>query len=162
MSICNSKDWRNDGWWLGSYVYFLTCESDAPGVQYHKIGITDRPTHRLYELAQGCVLKPTVFGVTPVYSRKVARMIENHLHRVFRPWLARGEWFRFSADEPQGFIDILKSALRPLRSKANPLDISTADVQAVLLDAKRRAFAFRRHHPWRKGTFIPRSRVNTV
>lgn len=74
----------------GSYVYFI---QSGP---YVKIGIADRPKHRLSMLQVG---NPITLVILNTFKVIRANQVERSLHEHFNDKWQRGEWFRLSDDD---------------------------------------------------------------
>ena len=126
---------------FGCYVYFFCCSAtEDAGHLYMKIGISERPIERLQEILTGCALEPLTYGAVHVYSRKLALIIENTLHLIFKGWRTNGEWFRFKAEEKDKFNSFRQLAFEKYRSDAWPMKLVLIDVKAIQLAWKRRTF----------------------
>lgn len=76
-------------------IYFIS----AKGTPYVKIGRTRKPVeHRLAMLAIGCPLPLEIIRTVAVPVGSEA-YVEKKLHRKFRQWRTRGEWFNLSRIE---------------------------------------------------------------
>ncbi|MGQ0836344.1 MAG: GIY-YIG nuclease family protein [Gammaproteobacteria bacterium] len=72
-------------------VYFLrTCDN----AQLIKIGKAKDVTRRVAEIQTGCPSKLEILGTIPLHSEKHAQHIEGRLHRAFKRYHVRGEWYR--------------------------------------------------------------------
>lgn len=87
-----------------SWVYFIGQDADGP----IKIGVSEDPAKRLYELQVACAETLTLLGL--VHGDET---VEKTLHGAFAPDHIRGEWFRRSATLLE-FIRVL--GLRAARS----------------------------------------------
>lgn len=136
--------YTSEGRLPGSYVYFLCCAADSKDFVYIKVGISDRPTHRLYALVNGCGLRPLTFGTVNVRSRRIAQKIETDLHRAYAAWRTGGEWYRFSKDDKVRFAQIRKAVLAPHEHPGWPLPVIVSGVMAVMKNARHRSLFYTR------------------
>lgn len=161
MSVFNINPLSPGGWLSGSYVYFLCCAGDTDDSFYIKVGISDRPTKRLYELVNNCALKALTFSWCHIYSRVIARQIERRMHVRLREWQTKGEWFRFTAEEKNSRFSARRNAvLREFKTPSWPLEISTIEVEAYMVEAARRQRYMRRKYARRGRSFSDFQRHN--
>lgn len=153
---------QNRGWYGGSYVYFLICAGDAEGVIFIKIGLSDNPTDRLRDLVNNCARPPLTFAWVHTYSRGISMKIEKELHRRFKEWRVKGEWFKFTLDEKDSvFKPIRSEVLSGWKTPDWPLELSVIDVNRFLSEgtelAKKERIANQlKHFDW----FLDRVRQN--
>ncbi len=71
-----------------TYIYFIT---DG---EYTKIGMSNNPKERLAVLQVGNPKQLTVAYTLPYENRQHAKQVESLLHKVYEPYLIRGEWYK--------------------------------------------------------------------
>lgn len=81
-------------------VYFLRAKDNS---QLIKIGKAKNVERRVAELQTGCHVPLVLMGSLPLHSEKHAEHIEERIHRHFRRYRVRGEWYR-SAKPLREFI----------------------------------------------------------
>lgn len=71
------------------YVYFL--RADISGV--YKIGITNNPLKRLYQLQTSCPYRLKIRYLFDCENQDNAYKLEKHFHKKFKKHRMNGEWF---------------------------------------------------------------------
>lgn len=90
-------------------VYIIECAG------YCKIGVARNPEDRLRSINTGAPVRATLYRTREFPASLVARHVESHLHRLFRPHRSNGEWFDIT---PRKAWEALKRANPP--TLANP------------------------------------------
>lgn len=75
-------------------MYYLYVIKAATDPIYYKIGISNRPHHRLCILQTGSPAELELMHLLPCGDRGNARDIEKEWHAFFRAKHHRGEWFQ--------------------------------------------------------------------
>jgi hypothetical protein len=75
----------------------LLCRDD--GLIYLKVGISDHPTRRFWELRAGCGVTPRRYAFVEFRDRPKALAVEADLLEAFKDWRTHGEWFKLPCEE---------------------------------------------------------------
>lgn len=78
------------------HVYFLETVGCKPAMM--KIGKANNIAQRIGELQIGCPFELRLMGSIACQGEAQAYNIESGAHDAFRPYLARGEWFRLEEE----------------------------------------------------------------
>lgn len=145
MSVGNFGIYHRDGRLRGSYVYMLLCRDAGP--IHVKIGMTDIPTQRLSALRTNIPIKPEIFAIVEVFSRKEALRLEQGLHKELKKWRTDGEWFRFEDSDKGEFNLIWQRVFERFAKPGWPLYWVKIPVQPLAKLARQRQAAYR--YRWR-------------
>ena len=98
--VIRSRDARRNRSGKG-FIYFVQC------LDYVKVGLTGgRVSDRLHTMQ---VNNPLELELFHVLETDQMGLDEQQLHKLFKPYRVRGEWFRL----PQKCIDHIKTAVKP-------------------------------------------------
>lgn len=140
LSLTQLPSHRHNGRIRGWYVYLLMFQVGE--VIFVKVGQSGDPIKRLSSLLTGCPTDDGVLAVAELPSRLIAGWTESALHRAFRPWRIRGEWFEFRPDERELFNRGWKHAVADFASSSWPIRWTKLSVGHLLRQARQRQAAF--------------------
>lgn len=122
----------------GIYIYVIL----AAELSRVKVGISNQPKHRLYELQCGCPCTLEIIRVEPIEG--TARE-ERKLHAVLREFHVRGEWFDYTP-ACQMLIDWYFKKHQPSDTATGEPIVGYKRCTAEKCMRKRRAKGFCREH----------------
>lgn len=134
MKLAQTPSHRSDGRLRGSYVYLLLCY-EAPTIHV-KAGRSDDPVKRLQGVLITCPIEPGLLATCELPSRTVAARAEAALHRAFRPWHTRGEWFRFEPNDREVFNAAWRGALAEFASPSWPVRWTKLSLRPLLAQSR--------------------------
>lgn len=83
---------------LGGYIYLIQCGD------YHKVGITERLGSRIVNYR---VSNPYDVNLILFVDREDYKEVEKQIHKRFKDFIHRGEWFVLSKDQVQEVIRLM-------------------------------------------------------